>query len=338
MGIHNRWQVVVAGAAVAGEVESITGRPERQQLFALGQRFKQVILRLVGGALTATLKAEHAFELAFTEVPQRAAHAQMNVEGATVWAEWICRPVFCGHGDTSPVYWRNVAVKDGLMGSEGVTRVYHFCDAKYGLQNLQRRRLKVATIMELNDPFELVAHNMKDSKIRNAVKKFKANSAARFGFLCFSRSYKSPVQWGHYAEKHKGICIGFDVPTEELYSVNYTDYRLNFEPSMVDTDEKKFRWLMGFFTTKHSHWSYEQEERMIVSLPLLEREADFYFAFFDKADIRVAEVMVGCNSKITRQDVLDALGEHSENVEIFKARPAFGEFEIVRNRNAKLWT
>lgn len=223
------------------------------------------------------------------------------------------------------------------MGNSGVKRVYHFCDAKYGLQNLERQRLKVATIMELNDPFELIAHNMKDSDVRNVMKKFKIQSASLFGFLCFSRSYKSPVQWGHYAEKHQGICIGFDIPVAELHSVRYTDYRLGFDPSMVDSEEKQNEWLMGFFVTKHSHWSYEQEERMIVNLERLERDSNLYFSSFQAANIKVAEVIVGCNSKVSRIDVLRALGDNAKGVGLFKARPGFGRFEIVRNRNSNLW-
>ncbi|WP_447789407.1 DUF2971 domain-containing protein [Pseudomonas farris] len=231
----------------------------------------------------------------------------------------------------------DISIKGGAMGGNGVKRVYHFCDAKYGLQNLKRQRLKVATIMELNDPFELIAHNMKDPDVRRVMKKFKGESASLFGFLCFSRSYKSPVQWGHYAEKHKGICIGFDVPTAELHSVRYTDYRLGFDPSMVDSEEKQNHWLMGFFVTKHSHWSYEQEERMIVNLELLEHDSELYFSSFEAANIKVAEVIVGCNSKVSRLDVLHALGDNAKGVELFKARPGFGKFEIVRNRNSNRW-
>lgn len=223
------------------------------------------------------------------------------------------------------------------MEVKNLKRVYHFCDAKYGLENLKNRRLKIATIMELNDPFEMIAHNMRDPDIRRATTQFKAKSASQFGFLCFSRSYKSPVQWGHYAEKHKGICIGFDVPAINLKSIIYTDYRLGFDPAMVDTEEKEIEWLTSFFLTKHSHWGYEQEERMIVHLDSLERESDMYFISFDEAEIHLAEVIVGCNTKVTRGQVVDALGEHAESTAISKARPAFGKFEIVRNRNKKLW-
>jgi hypothetical protein len=97
MGTHYRWRVVVAWAAIASEIETFARRPERQNLFTLGQSLKQMILRLVGGAFPATLKTEHAFELALAEVPQCTTNAQVNMEGATVRAKWLGRLVFCGH-------------------------------------------------------------------------------------------------------------------------------------------------------------------------------------------------------------------------------------------------
>ena len=38
----------------------------------------------------------------------------------------------------------------------GKLRVYHFVGPEYGLDDIRRRRLKIATIADLNDPFELL--------------------------------------------------------------------------------------------------------------------------------------------------------------------------------------
>lgn len=94
-------------ATAAGKVEPLTRRPERKYLFALGQSFEQMILRLVGGALTS-IHAEHALELALAEVADCAAHAQVNVKGAAVRPERISRFVFCRHGESLPGHARAV--------------------------------------------------------------------------------------------------------------------------------------------------------------------------------------------------------------------------------------
>lgn len=223
------------------------------------------------------------------------------------------------------------------MAKSKMRRVYHFCGAQYGLQNLQKQRLKVATIMDLNDPFELIAQDMKDPKMRRSMRAFKAGCSEKYGFICFSRSSQSPVQWGHYGEKHKGICIGFDVPSELLHSIKYTDERLRFDSSVLKNKQSKLSWMADFLVTKHSHWSYEQEERMIVDLGALDRDGDYLFSSFKALEIEVAEVLVGCNSKVSRKEVAEALGDKVEKVDAFKVRPGFGEFKVVRNKDETLW-
>lgn len=33
----------------------------------------------------------------------------------------------------------------------------------------------------------------------------------KYGLLCFCETWQSPLLWNHYADRHKGICLGFDV-------------------------------------------------------------------------------------------------------------------------------
>ena len=56
-------------------------------------------------------------------------------------------------------------------------RVYHFVKAKYGLLNLEKRRLKISIIMELNDPFEFLGADLSDRNFRKAIKKTKKDDS-----------------------------------------------------------------------------------------------------------------------------------------------------------------
>lgn len=221
------------------------------------------------------------------------------------------------------------------MEDTEVVRVYHFCNAKYGLENLINRRLKVANILELNDPFELIFCDMTDKFKRDAVRALKDSFAKEFGFLCFSRSYKSPVQWAHYGEKHNGLCFGFDIPTNRLHKVVYAKERKGFQQDMFKTQEHVLGWLQEFLTTKHRSWSYEREMRMICKLSNFERVGGLSFAGFSEV-IKLRQVIVGCNSKVSGEEVRAALGNELREVDIFKARPAFSKFEIVRNNSVVL--
>ena len=106
-------------------------------------------------------------------------------------------------------------------------RVYHFINDRYGLEGLQEKRLKIARINELNDPFEFVGADLSDYEFREAMEDLKDHLNKKLGLLCFSKGWENPVQWTHYADKHRGICMGFDVPDNYLAVMKYEDNRLS---------------------------------------------------------------------------------------------------------------
>jgi hypothetical protein len=79
--------------------------------------------------------------------------------------------------------------------------------------------------------------------------------------LSFSEDAKHPLMWAHYADAHRGVCLGFD--TRHLPAIAQVRYpkrvpRLDAELS----DEKK---LVAAFLTKRAAWSYEREWRIVQS-------------------------------------------------------------------------
>jgi hypothetical protein len=216
-------------------------------------------------------------------------------------------------------------------------RVYHFVNAKYGLENIRRRRLKIATINELNDPFELFGVDLSEPSLRDAFKVMKNELSKKRGLLCFSRSWHNPVQWSHYADTHKGICLGFDVPDKNLCNVHYSRKRILADvdafkkPEQIDINVAK-----KFLFTKYEHWKYEMEVRSFVTLEEIDELKQLYFAeFSDK--IKLKEVIVGAQSEITRQEVSEALGNLESSVIARKVRLAFKSFKVVHQKNENLW-
>jgi hypothetical protein len=216
-------------------------------------------------------------------------------------------------------------------------RVFHFVNEEFGLEDLRQRRLKIATLHELNDPFELFGINLADESLRRAFRAMKNQLASNRGLLCFSRNWNNPVQWSHYAAKHTGICLGFDVPDEHLSHVTYSRRRLVVQTeSFRDPRQLDAKTAMQFLFTKYSHWRYENEVRSFVNLNDKDPVKNMYFADFSD-QLRLTTVVVGAQSTITRAIVHSALGELSGKVKIFKARLAFQTFRVVQQRNQKLW-
>ena len=105
-------------------------------------------------------------------------------------------------------------------------RVYHVMQGKWALVAIDDQRLKISRFEDLNDPFELLAMNRHTQAARKASKQFRAAVNASQGLLCFGADWSSSVMWSHYADKHKGICLGFDVRRSLLQEVKYKDSRL----------------------------------------------------------------------------------------------------------------
>lgn len=211
-------------------------------------------------------------------------------------------------------------------------RLYHFTSQKFGLLAITNRRLKIARITELNDPFEFLGWDLRSSETQAKMRRWKADRNAELGILCFSSKWSNPLLWGHYADKHRGMAIGFDMPDNDQYS--RVEYRRTRLPTPVG------RKLSGadmdkLLLTKYSAWRYESEYRCFCRLHESAQEDGLYFEPFSPT-LKLAKVVVGDQSSITRAALADALGDQSPNVTTFKARPAFGKFSVVRNRDAAL--
>ena len=91
-------------------------------------------------------------------------------------------------------------------------RAYKFLDENFGMKSLREKRLKISLLDDLNDPFELLPYEMADRNKRAALNAQRKHMAINHGILCFSATWKDPVLWAHYANKHKGLCLAFQVP------------------------------------------------------------------------------------------------------------------------------
>lgn len=215
-------------------------------------------------------------------------------------------------------------------------RVYYFVNEQYGLLDLEHRRLKIARVNDVNDPFE-VNSACSDAKARLVIRDLKAQLHERFGMLCFSLDWSNPVQWSHYADGHRGMCLGFDVNEAEIERVAYRRQRPKADMYVLFRDQETGEAEMRvWFRTKYAHWKYEREVRMFLSLD--DDPIDgIYFQPFDPKNLRLAEVIVGERSGLHRQQIIETLGDLAPHVELTKARLAFRSYKVTRQRMQSMW-
>lgn len=216
-------------------------------------------------------------------------------------------------------------------------RVYHFVNRKFGIQDLQRRRLKVARIADLNDPFEMIGPMSRDREIRATFEMIKAVFSAYIGVTCFSKSWSNPVHWSHYADGHHGLCLGFDVPDTLLRRVTYHKNRISIDLSALKSGlPSAMRELEKLLTAKYAHWQYEDEVRSFVSFSQCRSERGRHFLPFSNA-MDLKEVIVGHRCALTRAELDENLGDLVSRTVVAKARLAFQSFRVVRQLNAEVW-
>jgi len=204
-------------------------------------------------------------------------------------------------------------------------RLYHFLPTEFALDDIEKRRIKISQIDQLNDPFELWCVYQKNWELRWALRAFKEEMNTRFGMLCYSRHWHNPLLWSHYANKHRGMCLGFDLPQRVVKPITYLTKRpiLKIPPTQEDID------LLLF--SKFADWKYEEEFRNWFRIDERDAATGFYFYPFDRF-LRLREVIVGPLCDVAEAKIRDTLKGYKDKIRIIKARLAFRSFRVVKNR------
>ncbi len=158
------------------------------------------------------------------------------------------------------------------------------------------------------------------NRIASVCEQF-CESNNKLGVLALSESPLSILMWSHYADEHKGMCIGFSRETGNALSddeiclpVNYSEiYPHPTVGDLLRADDSATR---ATVRTKAIDWSYEKEWRLMH-----ERSGLWPLPG------PIKSIILGCrwDDKLTA-DVRKAV--ENKHVEIFKAKIVKGEFRL----------
>ena len=117
------------------------------------------------------------------------------------------------------------------------------------------------------------------------------------GILSFTTEAYNNLMWSHYAKNHTGICLEIDIPenTTSLKSVTYTKEQPRI--SIHEATAEQYGKFDDIFYKKASHWSYEQEWRMVA----LEGNKRYKIP-----NTKITKILFGVNiSKSTKSKIRD---------------------------------
>ena len=187
---------------------------------------------------------------------------------------------------------------------------YHFICAEHAKDDIKKGRLKISQLDKTNDLFdlELIAYeNEREERyLRTGLDTIKKD----FGCICLSEDCSNPSMWDRYADKYRGICLGFDIDRELLIKVQYENNRKNIREfpythkylqqlNRDNFDENHQREMLTILRSKSRIWEHEKEWRLWNELNKYEMHpvaGELYFFDFDKRcdkQIVLREILIG---------------------------------------------
>ena len=208
-------------------------------------------------------------------------------------------------------------------------RVYYLTGAQFALSNLALRRIKIARFEDLNDLFELLGVDAGDKEIRAAFLTTKEQINENRGLICFSKSWSNPLMWGHYAEKHTGMCLGFDVPDNPLATVIYAKrpLKIKIDPARILKQTEKL--MEKLIRRKFINWKYEDEMRLFVGLDHDTVESGKYFLPFSE-DLMLREIILGPRCELPIEGVRKIVADFKPRVVVLKSRMSYIRYAVVK--------
>ncbi len=213
---------------------------------------------------------------------------------------------------------------------------YQYLSSDHAILNLERKVIKVSRIKNINDIFELQPYRRFERGTRKLFQAKRNQIHNEYGMVCFSSSWVEPVMWGHYADKCKGIVLGFEINSTRfgIQEVKYPKEPIRIEESeIVKMTSQEFIDKVGF--SKYKSWSYENEFRFFISLNECVQINGIYFLPFS-ADLTPTQIIIGpANSTFKNGDFVNST-KHLINLvkglslEIKVARLEFGGFRIIK--------
>ena len=151
----------------------------------------------------------------------------------------------------------------------------------------------------------------------------------RIGLLCFSKNWKSPLLWSHYANRHKGIALEFEVPNHVAHPINYRRKRYILDIEMVRKRQSGFdrEQIEAIWMTKYIQWKYEDEVRVLLGQSEFYKDKNLYFYDLGN-EIHLTGAVLGPLCDITPVEIENRL-PNGWRILVTKTHLAFRSFDVT---------
>jgi len=209
---------------------------------------------------------------------------------------------------------------------------YHFLSSEHAIENLKRKRRKVTTIdNDINDPFELMPYRRYEFEKRQQYIQVFKSVAQKWGILCFSQTWQEPLLWAHYADNHKGIALGYEMPEGGLKKVDYVSNPIRTEIELSHDQDENERNLLELAGVKYEGWKYEEEHRLLVPLKDCPQENGLYFIPLGD-NLKIRNIILGCRFDHDEKNNVEEIKELAMGLgaDVIATRPEWQGYRIQK--------
>ena len=135
------------------------------------------------------------------------------------------------------------------------------------LRSILNNTLWCSNTKEFNDPVDPYIRNDKNE----SSNQFYNYLLERIKVACLTTHNDNTLMWSHYADKHKGICIEYDISqlqNNNNFILKKIDYNLSMllfdlKNEILLDNNKSIKSIIDLFTVKSKEWEYEDEYRIL---------------------------------------------------------------------------
>ena len=161
-----------------------------------------------------------------------------------------------------------------------------------------------------NDIGKLISHdgiiNEEEKNIIDKISESTLDVIKNIGVYCLSEVNTNSTMWAHYADNHRGLCLGFlmsDDGVAEKVSYVAGAPKVNFS-ELFDDKSIEYKWIFS----KHHDWKNEKEWRVVVS------EGDQLWPI--PGEIRT--VTFGLRMNNMKREIIQQILKNENNIQYFE--------------------
>lgn len=184
--------------------------------------------------------------------------------------------------------------------------LYQYCAYnKYIIDNIKNKQIYFSDPSTFNDPFDPLIRILDKEHSEKLMKLLK------FRVSCLSSRIDNLLLWSHYADKHKGLCIAYDITRlvkqnniifrKVKYLDSYPKPQNGLIFTLLQNKNNKLDSKLNLtktFTQKQITWNYEDEYRLIL-------QTDIDKEFLQKVDIK--EIYLGLDMDIENKESIKTI-------------------------------